>query len=267
MREELRNGNDHILSNSLYSHLTHTVKKGEQAILFLNRRGSSSFTQCRSCGHVFKCSSCDISYTYHGVSNKLQCHYCGRHRRPFMECSSCGSSLLSRYGIGTQYLEDEINTMFPESNVLRWDRDSATRPDKYEEILDKFRSGQSQILIGTQMIAKGHHFPKLTLVVVVDADFSFLGGDLRAAEKTFQLLTQVSGRAGRGERPGAALIQTLYPNHYSIRHACQQDYQAFFSEEIKYRRAMRYPPSVALVNAVVRGRSLAEAMNLSLIHI
>ena len=260
MREELRNGNDHILSNSLYSHLTQTIAKGEQAILFLNRRGSSSFTQCRSCGHVFKCSSCDISYTYHGVSNKLQCHYCGRHRRPFMECSSCGSSLLSRYGIGTQYLEDVINTMFPESNVLRWDRDSATRPNKYEEILDKFRSGQSQILIGTQMIAKGHHLPGVTLVGVISADVGLGLPDFRSGERSFQLLCQVAGRSGRGEKPGKVIIQTFQPDHYAITSAASQEYDQFFQIESQYRKINGYPPYSKMIRLVNQHTNESKAL-------
>ena len=260
MREELRNGNDHILSNSLYSHLSQTIARGEQAILFLNRRGSSSFTQCRSCGHVFKCSSCDISYTYHGASGRLQCHYCGRHRRPYSECSSCGSSLLSRYGIGTQYLEDEINTMFPESNVLRWDRDSATRPDKYEEILDKFRSGQSQILIGTQMIAKGHHLPGVTLVGVISADVGLGLPDFRSGERSFQLLCQVAGRSGRGEKPGKVIIQTFQPDHYAITSAATQEYDQFFRIESQYRKNNGYPPYSKMIRLVNQNTNESKAL-------
>ena len=260
MREELRNGNDHILSNSLYSHLSQTIVRGEQAILFLNRRGSSSFTQCRSCGHVFKCSSCDISYTYHGSSNRLQCHYCGRHRRPHKACNSCGSSLLSRYGIGTQYLEDEIITLFPESSVLRWDRDSATRPDKYEEILEKFRSGQSQILIGTQMIAKGHHLPGVTLVGVISADVGLGLPDFRSGERSFQLLCQVAGRSGRGEKPGKVIIQTFQPDHYAITSAASQEYDQFFRIESQYRKINGYPPYSKMIRLVNQHTNESKAL-------
>ena len=177
-----------------------------------------------------------------------------------MECSSCGSSLLSRYGIGTQYLEDEINTMFPESNVLRWDRDSATRPDKYEEILDKFRSGQSQILIGTQMIAKGHHFPGVTLVGVILADIGLGLPDFRSGERSFQLLCQVAGRSGRGEKPGKVIIQTFQPDHYAITSAASQEYDQFFQIESQYRKINGYPPYSKMIRLVNQHTNESRAL-------
>ncbi|SVB52623.1 uncharacterized protein METZ01_LOCUS205477, partial [marine metagenome] len=211
MREELRKGNRDIFSDSLHSAIDETISRGEQIILFLNRRGSSSFSQCRSCGHVIQCRSCDIALTYHSDDQRLACHYCGRRRRPIIECPSCKSASIGKYGIGTQAVTDRIRELFPEINVIRWDRDAATNTAQYEDILKTFRSGCSQILVGTQLIAKGHHLPGVTLVGVVSADIGLGIPDFRAGERAFQVLCQVAGRAGRGEYPGRVIIQTYQP--------------------------------------------------------
>ena len=250
MREELRKGNRDIFSDSLHSAIAETITRGEQIILFLNRRGTSSFSQCRSCGHVLQCRSCDIALTYHNVDQRLACHYCGRRRRLFSECPSCKSASLGKYGIGTQAVTDRIRELFPEVNVIRWDRDAATNTAQYENILKTFRSRSSQILVGTQLIAKGHHLPGVTLVGVVSADTGLGIPDFRAGERAFQVLCQVAGRAGRGEYPGRVIIQTYQPDHYAIIAAAKQDYLSFFETELSYRRVYAYPPYSKLIRLV-----------------
>ena len=242
MREELKAGNREILSRALYRSIGETLKAGEQTILFLNRRGASSFVQCRSCGLVIKCGSCDISLTYHSQSDRLVCHYCGRHRPSSPNCPSCSENSLGRYGIGTQLVAELIDKLFPSANALRFDRDVATRSNQYETILSKFRSGDSKILIGTQLIAKGHHLPNVTLVGVISADIGLNMPDFRSGEKAFQTLCQVAGRAGRGERPGKVIIQTYQPEHYAVVAASKQDYFSFFDIESTYRKLNSYPP-------------------------
>ena len=250
MREELKAGNRDVLSRSLYEAIEETLKAGEQTILFLNRRGASSFVQCRSCGSVIKCGSCDISLTYHSQYDRLVCHYCGRHRLSPSNCPSCRENSLGRYGLGTQSVAELIDELFPSANALRWDRDVATRLKQYESILAKFRSGHSKILIGTQLIAKGHHLPNVTLVGVISADIGLNMPDFRSGEKAFQTLCQVSGRAGRGERPGRVIIQTYQPEHYAVIAASKQDYFSFFDIEATYRRLNAYPPFSRLIKLV-----------------
>jgi len=250
MREELKVGNRDILSRSLYQSIDETLKLGEQIILFLNRRGASSFVQCRSCGSVIKCGSCDISLTYHSQYDRLVCHYCGRNRLFPSNCPSCTEDSLGRYGLGTQSVAKRIDELFPDANALRWDRDVATRPKQYESIIDQFSSRSSSILIGTQLVAKGHHFPNVTLVGVISADIGLNMPDFRSGEKVFQTLCQVSGRAGRGERPGKVIIQTYQPEHYAVVAASKQDYRSFFDMESAYRKLNAYPPFTRLIRLV-----------------
>ena len=259
MREELKAGNREILSRSLYRSIEETLKAGEQTILFLNRRGASSFVQCRSCGLVIKCGSCDISLTYHSQYDRLVCHYCGRRRPSPSSCPSCNENSLGRYGIGTQLVAELIDKLFPSANALRLDRDVATRSNQYETILGKFRSGDSKILIGTQLIAKGHHLPNVTLVGVISADTGLNMPDFRSGEKAFQILCQVAGRAGRGERPGKVIIQTYQPEHYAVIAASKQDYFSFFDIESTYRKLNAYPPYSRLIRLVREDTNNAKA--------
>lgn len=271
MRDELRSGNRDIFSKELRTAIEETLLREEQVILFLNRRGASSLTQCRTCGHVIQCRSCDIALTYHTYYERLVCHYCGRRTRLSVVCPTCGSSSLSRYGIGTQLVSDKVSELFPEANVIRWDRDAAKHIREYENILREFRSGGSQILVGTQLIAKGHHIPTVTLVGVVSADIGLGVPDFRTGERTFQLLCQVAGRAGRGEKPGRVIIQTHQPDHYAIAAAATQDYTSFFEIESSYRKRYIYPPFSKLIRLVYhhtnnatserRANDLVESIN------
>lgn len=242
MRDEILAGNRSILSRDLYDAITNCLKKKEQMILFLNRRGFSTFISCRKCGYVFKCDNCDISLTYHSEEGCLSCHYCG-YRTPIPRiCPQCGSKYVKFFGIGTEKVEQEINRIFPEAKTLRMDHDTTKKKNSYEEIYAKFRDGEADILIGTQMIAKGLDFKNVTLVGIISADVSLNFPDYRASEKTFQLITQVSGRAGRGKLPGRVIIQTYNPEHYSIIYSSQNDYEQFFHKELNIRKEMCYPP-------------------------
>ena len=242
MRDELKKGNKDIFSRTLFSELKDTLEKGEQAILFVNRRGASSFMQCRSCGYVPRCNSCDVSLTCHTDGMKTMCHYCGRATRLLSSCTLCSDTNLGRYGIGTQLVEDRVKILFPEYKSVRWDRDSAKTYKEYKDILSRFRFGEYQVMVGTQVVAKGHDMPKVTLVGVVSADVGLNLPEFRASERVFQLICQVSGRAGRGARPGQVIIQTYQPEHYAIKAASSQNYEAFFDEEIAYRRTFKHPP-------------------------
>jgi primosomal protein N' (replication factor Y) len=214
---------------------------------------------CRQCGGSVECPNCSVSLVVYGRGTAT-CHYCNHSRRVPRTCPSCGAPYLELMGYGTERVEREVADAFPQARVARLDRDSVRRRGALPEILSEFGRGNIDILVGTQMIAKGHDFPQVTLVGVISADVGLGLADFRAAERTFQLLTQVVGRAGRGETPGEAVIQTLYPDHYSIRHARNQDYRAFYADEIAYRKAMRYPPTVALISGLVRGPSFDSAM-------
>lgn len=246
MREELKAGNRSAFSRTLQEELAVCLDRGEQAMLFLNRRGYAGFVACRSCGHVIKCPHCDVSLTYHS-SGRLVCHYCGYSAEPVDRCPSCGSSYIGGFRAGTQQIEQTVKKMFPEAGVLRMDADTTRGKDGYEKILKAFAERKADILIGTQMIVKGHDFPGVTLVGVVMADVSLFAGDYRAPERTYQILVQAVGRAGRGSRPGTAVIQTYHPEHYSIRAAAEQNYQEFYGEEIRFRQLMGYPPASALL--------------------
>jgi primosomal protein N' (replication factor Y) len=229
----------------------------------LNRRGYAASVFCRQCGSTVDCPQCSVSLTVHTGRREWRalCHYCNYSRIVPKQCPSCAAPYLEHIGFGTERVESEIGTLFPDARVGRIDRDTIQRRGSLAELLRRFTRGEIDVLVGTQMIAKGHDFPQVTLVGVISADVGLGLADFRAAERTFQLLTQVAGRAGRGEQSGEAVVQTLFPNHYSIQLATAQDYSAFFVREIAYRRAMRYPPVVAMVNVVVRGRTHDEAMD------
>lgn len=241
LREELKAGNRSILSRALRTLIEDRLKKKEQIILFLNRRGYAGFVSCRSCGHVIQCPHCDVSLSLHN-GGKMVCHYCGYEESASSTCPSCNSPFIGTFQIGTQQIESYVKQEFPEARVLRMDMDTTKKKDGHEKILSKFKDLEADILIGTQMIVKGHDFPHVTLVGIVAADLSLHVSDYRAGERTFQLLTQAAGRAGRGEKPGEVVIQTYQPEHYSITAAASQDYESFYEQEILYRTLMDYPP-------------------------
>jgi len=242
MRKELENGNRSVFSNALLEAVEDNILKGKQTILFLNRRGHSTFVSCRKCGYVMECKNCNVNYTYHISSDRLICHYCGNTVSNPKTCPRCGSKYIKYFGAGTQKIEEEIKKVFPETRVLRMDMDTTSGKKGHENILKKFASGEADILVGTQMIAKGLDFPNVSVVGVVAADMSLNSGDFKCAENTFQLLTQVSGRAGRAEIKGKVFIQTYNPEHYSIEFAKNNDYLSFYNHEITVRKQMMYPP-------------------------
>lgn len=242
MREELKKGNRSIISGRLQEAMEERLKKGEQIMLFLNRRGYAGFVSCRSCGHVVKCPHCDVSLSVHN-NGKMICHYCGYETPKVQECPVCQSPYIGGFKIGTQQIEDVVKKLFSDARVLRMDLDSTKGKEGHAKILKAFEDREADILIGTQMIVKGHDFPYVTLVGVLAADLSLNSSDFRASERTFQLITQAVGRAGRGERPGEAIVQTYHPDHYSIVDAVNQDYESFYEEEIAYRTLLDYPPA------------------------
>ena len=241
LREELRMGNRSILSNRLQELMEDRLAKKQQVMLFLNRRGMSGFVSCRSCGHVIKCPHCDVSLSQHN-NGRMVCHYCGYEEPEAKVCPSCGSKYISGFKAGTQKIEEIVKQRFPQARVLRMDFDTTRNKEGYEQILSAFANQEADILIGTQMIVKGHDFPNVTLVGVLAADLSLYVSDYRASERTFQLLTQAAGRAGRGKEPGEVVIQTYQPEHYAVLTAKEQNYEAFYEQEIAYRQMLRYPP-------------------------
>lgn len=246
MREELKQGNRSILSMELQEAIGSCLEKREQVILFLNRRGYAGFVSCRSCGYVVKCPHCDVSLSSHN-NGKMICHYCGYETKQISVCPECGSSYIGGFKAGTQQIEAVVKKMFPTSRTLRMDLDTTRGKEGHARILAAFEGQEADILIGTQMIVKGHDFPNVTLVGVLAADLSLNSSDYRAAERTFQLITQAVGRAGRGEKPGKALVQTYNPEHYSIVDAVGQNYEDFYEEEIAYRMLMDYPPAGSMM--------------------
>ena len=261
MREELAaSGPDVILSARLSAALGERIDRGEQAIVLLNRRGFATVVFCRQCAHTLECPNCSVSLTVHRAIRRARCHYCNYSMGIPNTCANCAGPYLEQLGFGTERVEAEIRALLPAARISRVDRDTMRRRGAITGLLSKFAAGEIDVLVGTQMIAKGHDFPQVTLVGVISADVGLGIADFRAGERTFQLLTQVAGRAGRGDLAGEAIVQTLYPTHYSIRHACQQDYAAFFAEEIEFRRRMKYPPAVAMINAVVKARTREAAM-------
>lgn len=247
MREELKDGNRSMFSRPLHEAISARLERGEQTVLLLNRRGHSTFVMCRSCGYVAGCPECDISLTYHQKSNNLRCHYCGYAEKSPEVCPECGSEHIRFFGTGTQRVEEELAKLFPGIRVIRMDVDTTTEKGSHEKLLKQFRDKKADVLLGTQMVAKGLDFPDVTLVGVITADSALNLPDFRAAEKTFQLLTQVAGRAGRHQLPGEVVIQSYTPEHYSIIHASGHDYLTFVKDELKHRKALHYPPYCRLI--------------------
>jgi len=261
MRQEYAaSGPDVILSTALCEAMALRLQRREQSIVLLNRRGFATNVFCRQCAATLECPNCSVSLTVHKGEKRARCHYCNYSMSLPKACLNCAGPYLEQLGFGTERVEAEIREKFPRVRVARVDRDTIRRKGAIAALLARFAAGDIDVLVGTQMIAKGHDFPRVTLVGVISADVGLGLADFRAAERTFQLLTQVAGRAGRGEIQGEAIVQTLYPNHYSIRHACRQDYAAFYHDEIVFRRGMKYPPAVALINAVIKARTREAAM-------
>lgn len=242
LREELAKGNKSMISTRLYEEIQKNLNDKKQTILYLNRRGFSTFVMCRNCGYTVKCKNCNINLTYHANTNRLKCHYCGYEEKLVTKCPSCGSEQIRYFGTGTQKLEYEINKLFPNASTIRMDIDTVSKKNSHEQILEKFKNDNIDILIGTQMVVKGHHFPNVTLVGVIAADGSLNIDDFRANERTFQILTQVAGRAGRGEDKGRVIIQTYNPDNFSIECAKKQNYDLFYNTEISLRKQLKYPP-------------------------
>jgi primosomal protein N' (replication factor Y) len=248
------------ISSALHEGIQECLTNGTQALVLINRRGYSWSVLCRSCGASVQCVNCSISMTYHKHRNRLECHYCGSIQAVPKECPKCQSKYVYFFGEGSEHLEERLRKEFPGARIARLDRDTARTKQQYQETLGAFAAGALDILVGTQMLAKGHDFQRVTLVGVISADSSLHLPDFRAAERTFQLLTQVAGRAGRGELPGRVLIQTYYPEHYAIQDAVRQEYSAFFEREMHFRRMMQYPPFTSLANVIVRDTSLEKAI-------
>ncbi len=253
LREELRAGNKSIFSRTLKEAMERELAEGHQIMLFLNRRGYSNFVSCRSCGQALKCPHCDVTLTLHR-NGRLVCHYCGYQIRTPEKCPSCGSPYIAGFGTGTQKIESMAREMFPAARILRMDLDTTSKKGGHEEILASFAGGEADILVGTQMIVKGHDFPNVTLVGIMAADLSLYSSDFRCGERTFQLLTQAAGRAGRDEAPGQVIIQTYSPGHYAIDCAARQDYETFYQREMVYRQVLHYPPVCELLSVLVSSR-------------
>ena len=264
MREEYAaEGPDVVLSRALRDAIRLRLDRREQALILLNRRGFATAVFCRQCAGTLDCPNCSVSLVIHGEGHarRARCHYCNYTARVPAQCPLCAGPYLEQTGFGTQRIEADVKGLWPAARVARLDRDAIRRKGALDALLTRFAAGDIDVLVGTQMIAKGHDFPRVTLVGVVSADVGLGMADFRASERTFQLLTQVAGRAGRGEQTGEAIVQTLYPDHYSIQLACRQDYAAFYEREIQFRKRMRYPPLVSLLNTVVRARTFAAAMD------
>jgi primosomal protein N' (replication factor Y) (superfamily II helicase) len=257
----VRHGKPRVFSDELLEAIRETRERGEQSIILLNRRGYSSFILCRSCGETVQCPNCDVTLTYHRSERVIVCHYCNHREAVPRVCPSCGKKYIYYVGEGTEQLEEMLKLLFPALRVARIDRDTTARRKVFEQTLMDFSAGRIDTLVGTQMLAKGHDFPNVTLVGVVSVDAGLALPDFRSAERTFQLITQVAGRAGRGDRPGRVLIQTYHPYHYALRHACAQDYETFYEEELRYRQNHSYPPFVALASLLVHGPDLGKVRN------
>lgn len=263
MRNELKGGNKSLFSRELFIAIQERLKRKEQIILFLNRRGFSTFVSCRSCGYVFKCDECDISMTYH-KNGLLICHYCGKTKREPRECPKCHSKYVKFFGAGTQRVEEEVKKYFNNAGILRMDIDTTRDKHSYERIYNTFKNGEADILIGTQMVSKGLDFKNVTLVGILAADMSINIPDYRAAERTFQIITQVAGRAGRGDKQGEVLIQTYTPQHYSLQYAVNYDYEGFYEKEFTVRAMMKYPPFGKLL--LINGTSKKEELLKNFMH-
>lgn len=262
LRKELREGNRSIISRQLQEMMAERLSKHEQIILFLNRRGMAGFVSCRACGFVVKCPHCDVSMSLH-KNGTMVCHYCGYTQKQYEKCPKCGSKYILGFKAGTEQVEETVKKMYPGVRTLRMDADTTKKKESYEEILSRFLDKEADVLIGTQMIVKGHDFKNVTLVGVLAADMSLFAADYRAPEKTFQLLTQAAGRAGRGEIPGDVVIQTYQPEHYAIEFSINQDYEGFYEEEIGYRELMDYPPKAHMLSVLVSGPSAEDCGELA----
>jgi len=258
--EYAAHGADVTLSAALVSAIDERLSRGEQTVVLLNRRGFATVVFCRQCGASLECPHCSVALTYHRAQRRVRCHYCNYAAAVPKRCGQCGGEYLEQSGFGTERLEADLRQRFPGARIARVDRDTVRRRGAMAGVLGSVARGDVDIVVGTQMIAKGHDFPAVTLVGVVSADVGLGLADFRAGERTFQLLTQVVGRAGRGDAPGQAIVQTLYPDHYSVRAAAAQDFDAFYAREMEFRRSLNYPPAVALINVVVKGRTLEQAM-------
>lgn len=263
MRRELEMGNRSMFSNALYQALQHIIDHGEQAILLINRRGYAHFVSCRSCGHVIKCRNCDVSLTFHAGEYALKCHYCGYREGYPKTCPECGSKYIKHFGVGTQKVEEELRNLFPSVRLLRMDMDTTGRKGAHHKILDAFEREGYDILLGTQMVAKGLDFPNVTLVGVLAADSALNIPDYRSSEKTFQLLTQVAGRAGRGSKPGRVVVQSYQPEHDAIKYASNHDYTGFFQREVQIRRQFDYPPFSHIIRVLITGEEEKQLAELS----
>lgn len=259
MREELDDGNKNIFSRQLQEAIIKAFNMKEQTILFLNRRGYSSFMSCRSCGYVVKCKRCDISMTYHQNKGLLICHYCGATQKVTTKCPECGSQYFKAFGLGTERIEEEARRLIPEARVSRVDQDTTSAPNSFEKIYDSFKKGEIDILVGTQMLAKGLHFPNVTVVGIVSADLTMNLPFYTSNEKSYQLITQVSGRAGRGNKSGKVFVQTYDPDNYSLVHSKNNDYIAFVKQELSLRKAFRYPPFIDIINITILSRKEESA--------
>lgn len=258
LREELKNKNKSIFSIKLKELITDRLDKKQQIMLFINRRGYAGFVSCRSCGHVMKCNHCDVSLTSHN-NGTLVCHYCNHEEKMPTACPVCGSKYIATFGTGTQKVEEYVKKEFPGARVLRMDTDTTSSKDGHEKLLSAFANQEADILVGTQMIVKGHDFPNVTLVGIIAADLSLYANDYRASERTFQLLTQAAGRAGRGKEKGEVVIQTYNPEHFSIQTSSTNDYEEFYKQEILYRRVMKYPPASNILVVLVTSRDDKKA--------
>ena len=253
MRRELEMGNHNMISNKLYNAIEQVLNRHEQAILLINRRGYAYFVSCRSCGHVIRCRNCDISLTYHISDDALKCHYCGYREAYPIICPECRSKKIKHFGAGTQRIEEELYRLFPSVRLLRMDADTTGRKGAHQRILEAFKSQTYDILLGTQMVAKGLDFPNVTLVGVLAADTALNLPDYRSSERTFQLITQVAGRAGRGYKPGRVIVQTYQPEHYAFHYAANHDYIGFYNREIQIRRQFSYPPVCSYYKNFING--------------
>ncbi len=263
LREELANGNKTMISRRLYDEISKNLERKKQTILFLNRRGFSTFVMCRDCGYTVKCKNCNITLTYHSKENKLKCHYCGYEQENVTICPECGSTKIKYFGTGTQKLEAQIQKLFPKCSTIRMDIDTVSKKNSHEEILDRFKNETIDILIGTQMVVKGHHFPNVTLVGVIAADSSLNIDDYRANERTFQILTQVAGRAGREKLEGNVIVQTYNPDHFSIECVKHQNYDEFYKTEINLREQLNYPPFCDIIMFGISGINQNQVMEIS----
>lgn len=256
MREEVHQGNFGLFSQELLAEISKCLYNNEQIILFVCRRGYSNYISCMNCGYTFECEHCDITYTYHRNENMLKCHYCGSVKQAPTKCSQCGSMHLDKIGFGTQKVEEELNKIFPDNIILRMDQDTTSTKNSHEKILEKFHKHKADILVGTQMIIKGHDFPDVGLVGIINIDPILSLGSFRAAEKTFQTIVQASGRAGRREKSSKAIIQTYQPDNYAIKNAIKNDYKTFYEMEIGYRNVMQYPPIRDFLKIIIASKNI-----------